>query len=265
MTKLAESIQQLREVMSALRDPESGCPWDLKQDFQSLTRYSLEEIYELIDAIEQRDHQAIKEELGDILFHIFFYAHLAEEQGLFSLQQVVSEVADKLIQRHPHVFSGAEFVDEQAFKAFWEQKKQQERQQKAKTDAGFFDNIPNAMPALMQSCKIQKRVATVGFDWPQIAPVIDKIREEVDEIEHEIANADQVRIEEELGDLLFAVVNLSRHLKVDPDIALHKANSKFIKRFMALMGQLEQQNISLDQASLEQMESAWQVVKQLEN
>jgi len=257
-----DGVAQLMSVMDALRNPQSGCPWDLEQDFSSLTKYTLEETYELIEAIDNNDVGDIKEELGDLLFHIIFYAKVAEESQLFNLNELAQEAATKLTRRHPHVFADKEFSNEKEFKKFWESEKAKERQSKA--SANFFANIPQSMPSLLRASKIQKRVASVGFDWPEMSGVFDKIDEELLELKNEVKSNNYPLQLEEFGDLLFAVVNLGRHLKIDSELALHQANKKFVNRFTQVEQKIREGNMSLSEASLEQMEAAWQSVKQQE-
>ncbi len=272
MSNKPNNINQLLEIMAKLRDPEGGCPWDQKQTFRSIVPHTLEEAYEVADAIEQQDYQELKGELGDLLFQVVFYAQLAKEQELFDFIDVVEAVSEKLVRRHPHVFGQADFADEQAVKANWEAEKAQERATKlaAKLDANqtdtpsVLDNIPRSMPALTRANKIQKRCSTVGFDWHTLGPVVDKIKEEIDEVLDEVhqVSPDQDRIEDEVGDLLFATVNLVRHLKHDPEQALRRANDKFERRFRLLEKHFLSQNKALDQCSLDEMEQIWQKVKE---
>lgn len=268
MSSKASDISGLLAIMEQLRDPESGCPWDQKQTFRSIVPHTLEEAYEVADAIEQEDFSELKGELGDLLFQVVFYAQLAKEQQLFDFNDVVAAVSEKLTRRHPHVFGNADFSDEQAVKANWEAEKAQERAMKAgdahTQNLSVLDNIPIAMPALTRANKIQKRCATVGFDWKTLGPVVDKIKEEIDEVLEEVhqVSQDQDRIEDEVGDLLFATVNLVRHLKKDPEQALRRANDKFERRFRLLEKHFLSQNKVLDQCSLDEMEQIWQKVKE---
>lgn len=258
-------ISQLLNIMSRLRDPESGCPWDLKQDFASIVPHTLEEAYEVADAIEQGDYAELKLELGDLLFQVVFYAQLAKEQELFDFDEIVQGISEKLIRRHPHIFSQTQFKDENAIKANWEQEKAKERLAKQGTNTeqpSVLDDIPKAMPALSRANKIQKRCATVGFDWTELGPVIDKIREEIEEVEAELHRpVNEEALTEELGDLMFAVVNLSRHLKRDPEQTLRKANDKFEKRFRLLEQLALAQGKQTQDCSLDELEELWQKVK----
>lgn len=268
--KTEYGIEDLRYLMRRLRDPKSGCPWDLKQNFQSLTSHTIEEAYEVVDAIEQDDMSHLSEELGDLLFQIIFYSQLAEEQSQFSFDDIISTITQKLIRRHPHVFpegtiessrvslADAEIVE---IKRVWEEIKRQER-----TDKGVgktLDDIPLALPALNRALKLQKRAANVGFDWLDIKPVIEKINEEVIELEVEIKRGDKVRMADELGDLLFSCVNLARHLKLDPETSLRGANQKFKRRFESM--ELLAGKTKIEDHSADQLELLWGKVKRSES
>jgi len=268
--KTEYGIEDLRYLMRRLRDPKSGCPWDLKQNFQSLTSHTIEEAYEVVDAIEQDDMSHLSEELGDLLFQIIFYSQLAEEQSQFSFDDIISTITQKLIRRHPHVFpegtiessrvslADAEIVE---IKRVWEEIKRQER-----TDKGvgkILDDIPLALPALNRALKLQKRAANVGFDWSDIKPVIEKINEEVIELEVEIKRGDKVRMADELGDLLFSCVNLARHLKLDPETSLRGANQKFKRRFESM--ELLAGKTKIEDHSADQLELLWGKVKRSES
>lgn len=268
--KTEYGIEDLRYLMRRLRDPKSGCPWDLKQNFQSLTSHTIEEAYEVVDAIEQDDMSHLSEELGDLLFQIIFYSQLAEEQSQFSFDDIISTITQKLIRRHPHVFpegtiessrvslADAEIVE---IKRVWEEIKRQER-----TDKGVgktLDDIPLALPALNRALKLQKRAANVGFDWSDIKPVIEKINEEVIELEVEIKRGDKVGMADELGDLLFSCVNLARHLKLDPETSLRGANQKFKRRFESM--ELLAGKTKIEDHSADQLELLWSKVKRSES
>ncbi|MEC6798995.1 nucleoside triphosphate pyrophosphohydrolase [Photobacterium sp. S4TG1] len=263
--KIRPQIEQLLQIMSQLRDPQTGCPWDLKQDFDSIVPHTIEEAYEVADAIEQKNWIDVKEELGDLLFQVVFYSQLAKEQGLFNFDDVVSGISDKLIRRHPHVFGGAEFADEAAVKQNWEVEKAKERAEKAQDDS-LLANIPLALPALTRANKIQQRCASQGFDWDSLGPVVDKVTEELDEVMAEVIQTpqDQHKIAEEMGDLLFSVVNLSRHLEVKPEHALQQANKKFERRFRQVEKNVLEQGKSLDQCSLTELDLEWDRVKRCE-
>ena len=259
------SMQDLLALMQQLRDPENGCPWDKKQTLQSLTAYTIEEAYEVVDSIEQNDLTGLQSELGDLLFQVVFYAQLAQEQGLFNFQDVVSTISEKLVRRHPHVFAGKEFADSAAVSANWEAEKAKERQEKDAQATSVLDDIPHNLPALMRANKIQKRCATVGFDWHELPPVIEKIHEELDEVMVEInrADYDKAALGEELGDLLFANVNLVRHLGFEPEKILRAGNHKFERRFRAVEHIIQSQGRSVKECSLDELEAVWQQVKQL--
>ncbi|MBT0723428.1 nucleoside triphosphate pyrophosphohydrolase [Rosenbergiella sp. S61] len=252
------SLSQLLSVMQRLRDPEQGCEWDRQQTFDTIAPYTLEECYELLDAIARRDFIDLKQELGDLLYQIVFYAQMASEQGRFNFEDICQAITQKLIRRHPGVLTAT------TSKMGWEQIKQQERNEKRQYS--LLDDIPHAMPALLRADKIQQRCHTVGFDWDTLGPVVDKVKEELDEVMEEATMVDRnpERLEEELGDLLFATVNLTRHLGARAETALHKANLKFERRFRQVEQKVIEQGLTLDQASLEQMELAWQHVKQEE-
>ncbi len=231
----SSDIEQLLSIMAKLRDPKDGCPWDIKQSFDSIVPYTLEEAYEVADAIEKQNWLDVKEELGDLLFQVVFYSQMAKEQDLFDFDEVVAGICEKLTRRHPHVFADKQFASEAEVKANWEAEKAKERADKA-VDNSILANVPLAMPALTRADKIQKRCAQFGFDWDSVAPVAEKVVEELDEVmdEFQQVTLDQNRIEEEMGDLLFSVVNLSRHLNVNPERALQKANKNLSADFAKL-------------------------------
>lgn len=258
-------LQRLLTIMKTLRDPQVGCPWDRKQTFATIAPYTLEETYEVLDAIERQDYADLRDELGDLLFQVVFYAQMGQEQGLFDFDQVCNAISDKLERRHPHIFGEAEAADSEAVSARWEQLKAGERAEKALHSA--LDDIPNALPALMKAHKIQKRCAAVGFDWNTLGPVVGKVYEELDEVMHEAQQAvvDEQKLEEEIGDLLFATVNLSRHLGHKAEKALQVANRKFERRFRQVEEIVQSRGLTMQEATLEQMEEAWQQVKRLEN
>ena len=252
-------VAELTEVMRRLRDPEGGCPWDLKQSFESLLPYTIEETYEVVDAIQSGDMAAIKDELGDLLFQVVFYAQLAKEQGDFVFDDIAAHTANKLISRHPHVFgSDAERnLSDAEIKAQWEQIKQQERTEK-NARGSVFDDIPSQLPSILKAAKLQKRAASVGFDWPEAEPVYDKIEEEIQEVKEA---TDQAHIEEEIGDLLFAVVNLARHKQVNPEAALQRANEKFKSRFQNIEQRLRERDKHPTDCNLDELEALWQQAK----
>jgi ATP diphosphatase len=232
------SIEKLRWIMSELRNPETGCPWDLKQTFASIIPHTLEEAYEVADAIEQEEFTELEKELGDLLFQVVFYSQLGAEEKRFDFDSVVSAICEKLIRRHPHVFANSDFQSDVEVKANWENEKTKERQQKNKdTNLSILADIPRNLPALSQAAKIQKRCAHVGFDWDNIDDVFAKVEEEVLEVKAELHRDDNA-LAEELGDLMFAVVNLCRHAKQDPEALLRQANNKFTKRFHGVEAQV---------------------------
>lgn len=263
--KTTLDIDNLLTIMAQLRDPKNGCPWDLKQDFDSIVPYTIEEAYEVADAIDQKNWVDVKEELGDLLFQVVFYSQLAKEQGLFDFDDVVTGISDKLTRRHPHVFSDTQFDNEAAVKQNWEAEKAKERAQKLQ-DESLLANIPLALPALTRADKIQQRCASQGFDWDTLGPVVDKVTEELDEVMAEVIQTpqDQHKIAEEMGDLLFSVVNLSRHLDVKPEHALQQANKKFERRFRQVEKNVLEQGKSLNQCSLTELDFEWDRVKQHE-
>lgn len=258
------NVSRLLWVMEQLRDPETGCPWDKQQSFSTIVPYTIEEAYEVADAIEYGDMNDIKDELGDLLFQVVFYAQLGKEQNEFDFEAIAGAVADKLIRRHPHVFADTNVSSTDEVKQNWEAIKQQERQDKGLTDdTSVLANIPKGMAPLVKALKIQTRCAKVGFDWKELSPVVDKIREEVEEVLEE-ANRDpqdHEALTSEVGDLMFAVVNLARHLKVDPEAALRATNNKFEKRFREIETSLKEHGKSVQDATLEEMEAIWQQVK----
>ncbi|PKG39929.1 nucleoside triphosphate pyrophosphohydrolase [Psychromonas sp. Urea-02u-13] len=268
-----DPLASLLNIMHSLRDPETGCPWDKKQTFASVVPHTIEEVYELADAIELNDFSDLKGELGDLLFQVVFYAQIAKEQGLFEFSDILETLNEKLIRRHPHVFAQTAFTDEQAVHANWEKEKQKERLKKSTSmnqQESVLDNIPLALPALNRAYKIQKRCANVGFDWAELEPVVAKIHEEIDEVLVEVKRTDltdeqrKIRIEDELGDLLFANVNLVRHLSADPETVLRQANKKFEKRFRLVEQTVIKQGKQMQDCSLEELEAIWVEVKKLD-
>lgn len=270
----ATDVAPLLKIMEKLRDPQTGCPWDKAQTFQTIVPFTLEEAYEVADTIERLALDELPDELGDLLFQVVFYCQLGKEQGRFDFSTVVNKITDKLTRRHPHVFGNEVFeadASSQQMKANWEAIKASEREQKALAAGGtslsevsVLDDIPRAQPALSRSIKIQQRVARVGFDWPELEPVVAKIHEEIDEVLAEVnqPTLDQAKVQAEMGDLFFAVVNLARHLKVDPEQALRQANVKFERRFKGVEACARQNNKALEEHSLEELDAYWDKVKQ---
>lgn len=257
-------IARLLEIMRRLRDPETGCPWDIAQDFASIAPYTIEEAYEVAGAIEDADWNELKTELGDLLLQVVFHARMAEEKSLFDFADVVAAINDKMIRRHPHVFGGQTGIDSaEAQTAAWEEHKRRERADKAAAvGPSLLDDVPHALPALLRALKLQKRAASVGFDWDSAPKVVEKIAEEAREIvEAQAEGAGADKLEDEIGDLLFAAVNLARHLKVDPEAALRRANRKFTRRFKVIEETLASRDSSPGEASLEEMEAIWQAAK----
>jgi MazG family protein len=231
----AAALVRLLDIMAQLRDPQGGCPWDLEQSFRTIVPHTIEEAYEVADAIEQEDWSALPGELGDLMFQVVFYAQMAREAGRFDMADVLSAINEKMIARHPHVFGDAEVATAAAQTVAWEARKAQERAQKAAKSGqrpSALDGVAAGLPALTRAEKLQKRAARIGFDWPEAAPVLDKVREELDEVTAELEQGGgAARLDEEVGDLLFAVANLARHLGLDPEGALRRANAKFERRF----------------------------------
>ena len=255
-------IDRLLEIMAALRDPENGCPWDIEQTFKTISAYTIEEAYEVADAIERLDMHDLKDELGDLLFQVVFHAQMGKERGEFDFEDVVTAISDKLIRRHPHVFGEDKVKDKQALNDAWEKHKKNERHAKQHPQKSVLDGIASTMPALRWSSKLQKRAAHHGFDWDDIAPVFDKLQEEIGELKAEIGQDDnQDRIADELGDILFACVNLSRHVDVNPEQALRDSNIKFISRFTVVEQLLQDDGRLMDDCSVEELETYWQKAK----
>lgn len=253
-------IERLLEIMRRLRDPQTGCPWDIEQDFASIAPYTIEEAYEVADAIERQDWVELESELGDLLLQTVYHTQMGEEAGLFSFASVTQAIADKMVARHPHVF-GDESRDKSAEQqtADWERIKAAERADKA--EGGTLDGVAVGLPALLRAIKLQKRAARVGFDWPSTDEVVDKIVEEAQELCEARDRLTQVEVEEEFGDLLFVMANLARHMKVDPEAALRAANTKFIKRFEAVEVELAKRGRRPEESDLEEMDALWDQVK----
>ncbi|MGB5855057.1 MAG: nucleoside triphosphate pyrophosphohydrolase [Oceanisphaera sp.] len=257
------SLDDLLAIMAALRDPVSGCPWDKKQNFASIVPHTIEEAYEVADTITRNALNELPGELGDLLFQVVFYAQLGKEQALFDFNDVVQAVSEKLVRRHPHVFGDSQFVSEAEVKANREQTKAQERQALDASATSVLDDIPRNLPALTRANKIQKRCSAVGFDWRELPPVIDKIYEELDEVMAELKQTDQDedRIADELGDVLFACVNLVRHLKKDPEAVLRGANDKFERRFRTVEHALYTDGKDARDCSLAELDGYWRQAK----
>ena len=255
-------IDSLLNIMEKLRDPAAGCPWDLQQDMHSLLKYTLEEVYEVVDAIERGDREQIKEELGDLLFQIVFYAQVASENDWFGIQDIVDAISAKLVSRHPHVFPVGDKVasrEIQDIHANWEQRKEVERS--AKGFDSILDDIPLALPALQRSHKIQSRLARIGFDWQNPREVLQQLRSEIEELEQAMGESDSEACADELGDVLFSCVNLARHLKLDSESCLRATNSKVMKRVAWMERALQAKEDSLWGQSMEALEALWQAAK----
>ncbi len=261
-------IRELLDIMARLRNPDGGCPWDLEQDFSTIAPYTIEEAYEVADAIDRGDLDDLKDELGDLLLQVVFHAQMAKEQGAFAFPDVVAAICDKMIRRHPHVFGDDSFADAEAQTRNWEAIKQAERTAAGNADTSALAGISRGLPEWQRAVKLQSRAARVGFDWPGPAPVIDKLHEEIGEVQAELAHGDVAanhdRLEDEIGDLLFVAANLARHAKVDPGAALRRANLKFERRFRAMEAQAAGRGEALKDLSLEQQEALWQQAKQQE-
>ncbi len=273
--KPSSDIAQLLAIMAALRTPGTGCPWDLEQDFASIAPYTIEEAYEVADAIERGDLADLKDELGDLLLQVVFHARMAEEQGAFAFPDVVEAITRKLIRRHPHVFGDTKHLSPDEVKHLWDNIKREEKAERRAAreamgqrldaqEAGFLGGIPRALPALTRAQKLTAKAARVGFDWPNAAQVIDKIHEELEEVEEASSSNERDRIEDEIGDLLFSVTNLARHFSIDPEQALRRTNAKFERRFASVELALRSQGRSLNQASLDEMEELWVAAKHAE-
>ncbi len=267
------AIDRLIAIMTMLRDKQHGCPWDLEQTIKSLLPYTLEEVYEVADAIENNDLVELEDELGDLLFQVIFYAQIAKEQGAFDFQDIATAITDKLIRRHPHVFPGGDVeqfgisqeIDAQQVVVNWEAIKEIEREEKRKKGGkqavqgveSILDDVPRALPAMERARKLQKRAAQVGFDWAEVAPVLEKLKEEVVEFEEALASGDLERMSDELGDVLFATINLARHSKIEPEVALRSTNRRFETRFKWIEAALYKQGTVFKDAKLEELDALW--------
>lgn len=267
----SRDITRLIEIMAALRDRETGCPWDIEQNFATIAPYTIEEAYEVADAIARSDLIDLQEELGDLLLQVVYHAQMAEEAGQFSFGDVVQGITEKMIRRHPHVFGDEQARSARSAKGMWEKIKAREKTERraakiaagiaADEPTGLLDSVPLPLPALTRALKLQEKAATVGFDWSEAAPILDKIEEEIGELRQAMAAGDHAASEDEFGDVLFALVNLGRKLKLDPEKALAGTNHKFSKRFRFIEKTLEERGKSLADASLDEMEAIWQAAK----
>lgn len=267
----SNNFDRLVKIMAQLRDPDTGCPWDVEQDFESIAPYTLEESYEVVDAIRRKDMQALRDELGDLLLQVVFHSQMASEIGVFDVNDVADAICEKMIRRHPHVFANETYANADEQTEAWEKIKEKERN-KEKTkkntnleqDSSTLDGIAIALPSLTRAEKLAKRAARVGFDWPNSDLVFDKIEEELNEVRLAIETNDEKKIEEEVGDVLFAVANLARKLSVDPETSLRKANEKFERRFRSMEKRTQNQGVKFDFLDLESQENLWQQVKSYE-
>ncbi|ROO00108.1 nucleoside triphosphate pyrophosphohydrolase [Pseudomonas moraviensis] len=268
------TLEDLLHLMSRLRDPQFGCPWDIKQTYATIVPHTLEEAYEVADAIERGDLDHLQGELGDLLFQVVYYSQLAKEEGRFEFAGVIDSITRKLIRRHPHVFPTGDLyapldvprLSEEQVKQRWEEIKAEERAEKsaAPEQLSLLDDVPPTLPALSRSAKLQKRAGQVGFDWPDALPVLDKVREELDEVLEAMSEDDPVAVADEIGDLLFSVVNLARHLKVDPETALRGANGKFERRFRFIEQALRDTHRPMEDCTLEELDALWGEAKRQE-
>lgn len=264
----SRDIARLLDIMAALRTPGSGCPWDLAQDFRSILPYTIEEAFEVADAIERDDRHDLREELGDLLLQVVFHARMAEEEGAFDFGGIVEAITAKLIRRHPHVFGDTRHLTPAGVKALWDSIKMQEKVERASRTEGeaapYLADIPASFPPVLRAHKLQAKAAKVGFDWPHATDVVAKIHEELAEVEAALATGDTAAQEDEIGDLLFAVVNLARKSGIDPEAALRGTNAKFVRRFGAVETGLRTQNRALHEATLEDMDALWTAAKAAE-
>jgi len=257
------NTSKLLQIMAQLRHPEEGCPWDREQDFHILIPYTIEEAYEVADAIERNDLEDLRYELGDLLLQVVFHSRLAEEQGLFDFEQVAEGICEKLVRRHPHVFADDRFKNDQQRRQAWEDAKAKERQSKSRSEQpdSALSGIAINLPALVQCEKIQNRAASHGFDWPEVLPVFAKVHEELEEVREAWQEADQAHIQEEIGDLLLVAVNLARHLKVNPEIALKESNKKFSRRFQYIEEKVRDSGREMRDCKLAELDALWDEAK----
>ncbi|MDP9733227.1 UNVERIFIED_ORG: ATP diphosphatase [Rhizobium sp. SORGH_AS260] len=270
----SKDISRLIEIMEALRQPETGCPWDVVQTFETIKPYTIEEAYEVADAIERRDMDDLCEELGDLLLQVVFHARIAEERGEFAFGDVVHAVTSKMIRRHPHVFAASEADTPDSVKLQWDRIKAEEKRERAARrarrgitedfKAGFLGGVQRSQPALTEALKLQEQAARVGFDWSDPASILDKIEEEIAELREALEEGRPEKVSDELGDLIFALVNIGRHVKADPENALRGTNTKFRRRFNHIEKSLGENGETLEEASLERMEDLWQAAKRIE-
>ncbi len=265
-----DEMSRLLAIMAKLRDPNDGCPWDIEQNFASIAPHTIEEAYEVADAIEHQDWAHLREELGDLLLQVVFHAQMAKDEKLFDFNEVAQGIADKMVKRHPHVFGDEVIEDSEAQTIAWEQQKEDERKAKAlekgENPPSALDGVSPGLPAMTRAMKLQKRAVRVGFDWPDVNGVLDKIREELAEVEEEVreVNISQDRIKDEIGDLLFTVVNMARWAEIDPDSALRSCNVKFERRFKEMESGVRALGKEMKDATLEEMEAQWQAAKKKE-
>ncbi|TNE38414.1 MAG: nucleoside triphosphate pyrophosphohydrolase [Alphaproteobacteria bacterium] len=261
----APAINQLLAIMAKLRDPDGGCPWDLEQSYETIAPHTIEEAYEVADAIQNGDMAELKDELGDLMFQVVFYAQMAKEEGHFDFDDVINAISEKMIRRHPHVFGSADIATAEAQTVAWEETKARERAAKSggKTGpASALDGVAKSLPALTRAVKLQKRAGRVGFDWPSIDEVFDKVDEELGELKAEIdIPANEARIAEEYGDLLFVMANIGRHLDLDPETVLRQANAKFTRRFNAVEEKLRARGKEPKDSDLNEMDALWNEVR----
>lgn len=251
--------------MAQLRDPSTGCPWDIRQDFKSLRPYLIEEAYEVIDAIDREDFHDLRSELGDLLLQVVFHSQLAKEEGLFDFEEVATAISEKLVTRHPHVFAGVEFENDEQRQRAWEESKEKERREKGvQSLESVLDGVAQSLPALVRCEKVQDRAAHHGFDWPEVSPVFEKVKEELDEVYQAWEEGCHAHTEEEVGDLLLVVVNLARHLKVNPELALKKATEKFTRRFHHIEKKVGESGRILIDCELAELDAFWNEAKEFE-
>jgi len=256
-------LERLLAIMARLRDPVSGCPWDLEQTFATIAPYTVEEAYEVADAIERNDLGDLKEELGDLLLQVVFHARIAQEQGAFAFEDVARAINDKMIRRHPHVFGDERYATGEAQTAAWEAMKAQERAGKGRAQS-LLDDVPAGLPAMTRAVKLTKRAARVGFDWPEVSFVLEKLREEIGEMEAEIEAGDRDALRGEIGDVLFVRANLARKLDIEPEDALRATNAKFARRFQFIEAALAERGRTAEQSDLAEMDALWDAAKAAE-